>query len=129
MRNIRNTFRKSERISGELSISRLFEKGNSFLVYPVKVVWMKTDSAQPYPVRAAFAVSRKLFRNAPDRNLLRRRMREAYRLHKANFYTSCGSQKFLVIFIYIARDQLSFEIIENGVKSALRKLLVLNSGR
>lgn len=111
------TLSKEERLCGIPRIARLFEAGNSFLVYPLKIVWMPSESEQPTPVVAGFTVSRKLFRKAVDRNLVKRRMREAYRLHKEILYSSCENRKITVMFIYIAPVILPWKNIEKAFRT------------
>ena len=55
-----------------------------------------------------FSVSKRNFKNATDRNLLKRRMREAYRLNKASIG---GTSKLQMAYIYTAKEILSFEEI------------------
>ncbi len=116
------SFCKDERLKGIQSFKQLFDNGESFLVYPVRVVWMPSCSEQLFPVRAAFSVSGKLFPGAADRNLLKRRMKEAYRFKKDSLYKKCSDKKFALVFIYIAREKLPYRKIEKAVSYALEKL-------
>ncbi len=122
MNSGRLTFGKNERLTSPCEIARLFEEGHSFLVFPVKVVWAKSDAEFPFPAKAAFGVSKKNFSNAVDRNYIKRRMREIYRLNKASFYSSAGSAFFYIMFFYIARNKLPYRTIEKAILSALEKI-------
>lgn len=118
----RQTFRKEERLTSATAITRLFDDGNSFVVYPLKVVWMSSSLSHPLPAQVAFAVSRRNFRRAVDRNLLKRRMREAYRTRKGPFYEACGERKIIFMFIYIAKEVLPTENIAKAMANALGRL-------
>lgn len=119
---IKNSFCKDERLKGMLSFKLLFDNGESFLAYPVRVIWMTSGSEQLFPVRAGFSVSRKLFPGAADRNLLKRRMKEVYRLNKNTLYKRCNGKKLSLVFIYIAREKLPYRKIDKAVRYALEKL-------
>jgi len=103
----------------------MFVSGESFLSYPIKVVFLKTDSTQAYPVQAAFTVSKRNFKRAVKRNLLKRRMREAYRLNKPGFYDELTAKKLriAVMFVFIGKDLIEFPIIEKAMISAFKKVL------
>jgi ribonuclease P protein component len=119
------TFHKEERLSSQKIIGELFISGESFLAYPLKVVFLKTDSTQALPVQAAFTVSKRNFKRAVDRNLLKRRMREAYRLNKSGFYEELTAKELhiAVMFVFIGKDMIEFPIIEKAMISAFKKVL------
>lgn len=66
-------------------------------------------------------VSKRQFKRAVDRNLLRRRIREAYRLHKQVLGQE-NSPPTEIAFLYIAKTKATFEEIEKGMKRTLRKI-------
>ena len=103
----------------------MFSSGESFLSYPLKVVFQKTDSSQPYPVQAAFTVSKRNFKRAVKRNLLKRRMREAFRLNKPGFYDELAAKELHIaaMFVFIGKDMIEFSIIEKAMISAFKKVL------
>lgn len=115
------TFKKEERLCSKKQFDSLFAEGTSFLVYPLKIVFVETENDDRYPVKAAFSVSKRLFKRAVKRNLLKRRMREAYRLNKPGFYNQCRDKKLAIIFIYIGKEILSYQKIEAAMKKALNK--------
>src|SRR5476649_2030666 len=75
------TFKKEERLCNKKLIDGLFHSGSSFLCYPYKVSWMLIDGGT-VPAQVVFGVPKKRYKHAVDRNLIKRRTREAYRLHK-----------------------------------------------
>src|ERR1700709_2705743 len=76
------TFKKEERLCNKKLIDKLFHNGSSFLCYPFKASWLLVDGAAQFPVQILFSVSKRRYKHAVDRNLIKRRMRETYRLNK-----------------------------------------------
>jgi ribonuclease P protein component len=119
------TFHKEERLCSQKIIGELFTSGESFLAYPLKVVFLKTNLEVSCPVQAAFTVSKRNFKRAVKRNLLKRRMREAYRLNKASLYDELAARnlQIVVMFVYVGKDVIEYPAIEKGMISAFKKLL------
>ena len=113
------TFRKEERLSKEKLIQELFDKGSSFYLFPFKVFFMPNPD-QEYPFhQVLISVSKRNFKRAVDRNLIKRRIREAYRLNKES--TTCIRTNLLIAYIYSVKDILpSAQIQERLVKTFKR---------
>jgi ribonuclease P protein component len=119
------TFQKGERLCSQKIIGELFTSGESFLAYPLKVVFLNTELPESFPVQAAFTVSKRNFKRAVDRNLLKRRMREAYRLKKTDLYKEIAEKnlQIAIMFVYIGKDIAEYTAIEKSIISAFKKLL------
>lgn len=118
----RYTFPREERLNDTRLISELFETGKSFLIFPVKVVWMKSEQCGSPPLKVVFSVSKRLFKRAVKRNLLKRRMREAYRLNRVALTEEEGISGLCVAFVYIAREELHGSVISRSITNALSRL-------
>ena len=116
------TFKKAERLRSKKQIDKLFSEGKTFLFYPLKVVFTETDFQESYPAQVAFTVSKKLYKKAVKRNLIKRRMREAYRLNKHLLAYAENTSKKAVFFIYIGKEILDFATIEKAMKRSLTGL-------
>jgi ribonuclease P protein component len=112
------TFKKEERLFKEKIIKELFDKGSSFYLYPFKVFFLPNPDRQYSYHQILISVSKKNFKKAVDRNLIKRRIREGYRLNK----NLLGDQNKLVIaYIYSAKEILpSAQIHERLVKTFKR---------
>ena len=118
------TLKKEERLCSQKTLGELFASGESFLVFPLKVVFLKSDVPLPYPAQAAFAVSKRNFKRAVKRNRLKRLMREAYRLNKNPLYDELAAKNLhiSIMFIFVGKDPLEFSIVEKAMISALKKV-------
>lgn len=120
------TFKKEERLCNERLIKLLFQKGSSFLVYPFRVVyWQSEEPAKNFPSQILISVPKRRFKRAPDRNRLKRQIRETFRLNKKTFYEQLPSNKNLLIFsvAYIANEKLEYNFLDQKMKKLLKKLL------
>ena len=112
------TFTKEERLSKEKIIQELFEKGSSFYLYPFKVL-LKRNPDDSFPVhQVMISVSRRNFKKAVHRNLLKRRIRESFRLNK-NLLPP--APKFLIAYIYTAKEILTFAQIQDRFIKTLNR--------
>lgn len=120
MSEIGFSFPKKERVTGEIRVKQLFAEGKSFLVYPLKVVYVREASAD-IPLKVLFSVPKRRFKRANKRNLLKRRMREAYRLRRSSLVEALEhqSQALNVAFTYVANDPLEYAYIERKMVEAL----------
>lgn len=127
MNTIRETFDKSERLCSRKVIAGLFENGNIFYSSLFKVVWGNSPVILPGPAQVAFSVSKKGFRLAVTRNLIKRRLREVYRKNKKVLYEHLIRKNIQLVFVVILRgnkvpDYLS---IEKSIKEMMNKLIIL----
>jgi len=118
---VKNTLKKEERLCSKKIIDRLFAEGTSFLCFPLKIVYLQSELPAKYPAQAAFTVSKKNFKKAVKRNLLKRRMRESYRTNKHTLYRESDKQ-LAVFFIYIGKEIIDYQRIEVAMQKALTKL-------
>src|SRR5690606_31840784 len=114
----RSTFQKNERLHKQKLIQELFTEGSSFYSYPFKV-WFKRNPDTTFPVhQVMISVSRKNFKRAVDRNLIKRRIRESYRLNK-NLLPE--APKLVIAYIYIAKEILTFAQIQERLVKTLNR--------
>jgi ribonuclease P protein component len=119
------TFSKSERLCSRKIITGLMENGNVFYMPFFKVIWLKSDLELPFPAQVAFSVPKRIFRHAVTRNLLKRRMREAYRKNKYILYDFLGTENVRIVFLLIFRDVKvpDYLTIEKSMRKLIGKLI------
>jgi len=119
------TFRKAERLKSRKLIAALFKEGNSFVTYPLRVVWVKAPlPTNEFPIQFTLSVPRRRFRKASQRNVLRRRIRNAYRLHKHQLYQTLEGrdEQFAMMFLYVGKEPLPYSSIEKAAQKAMKRL-------
>src|ERR1700749_303505 len=120
------TFKKEERLCNKKLIDGLFHNGSSFLCYPFKASWMPVDEAAAQnPVQVLISVSKRRYKHAVDRNLVKRPIREAYRLNKQqHLYNALGPVNKNIVFsvAYIGKQIEPFELMEKKMLKLLKQL-------
>lgn len=115
------TLRKSERLCGTTAIAGLFRNGKSGFSHPVKYVF------EPYAgsgVAVMVSVPKRNHKRANKRNLLKRRMREAFRTNRGPLCDLCREKGLglRVALIYGAKEIADFNTIEYAVRNAIAKI-------
>lgn len=126
------SFKKEERLCNVKLIEKLFTNGSSFLVYPFRIVWLRENDISALPVQVLISVPKKRFKRAVDRNLLKRRIREIYRLHKSEYlfpFLNEHSSGLILGITYIGNEIGEYAFLDKKLKDALNrfKKLYLNS--
>jgi ribonuclease P protein component len=120
---LKESFGKNERIKSKKVISSLFDRNSvsnsSFLIYPYKVIFssQKVENFSPKLPQVLISVSKKKFKNATDRNKIKRRSKEAYRTNKVLF-----DKNISMVLIYVAVEILEYKILENSIRGVLARI-------
>jgi ribonuclease P protein component len=125
MNTNRETFDKSERLCSRKIIGELFEDGNIFYNSLFKVVWKIQENGLPAPAQIVFSVSKRGFRLAVTRNLIKRRLREAYRKNKYLLYEILLSKNIQIALVVVVRGNTvpDYATIEKVMKDTIDKLV------
>jgi ribonuclease P protein component len=120
----RQTFGKNERLCRTKLFDEIFENGNVFHTSLFKVAWITSSVSLPSPAQVAIAVPKKSFKLAVTRNLIKRRIKEAYRKKKHILYRLLESENIQVTFIIIYRYSTvaDNEVVEKSVGEVIEKL-------
>jgi len=119
------TFKKEERLCNKKLIDQLFHNGSSFLCYPYRVSWLAVEENAEFPVQVLIAVPKKRYKRAVDRNLVKRRMREAYRLNKQeHLYNllTVANKKIIFSVGYIGKEIEPYPVMEKKMLKLLKQL-------
>ncbi len=108
------TLSKTERLKSRKAIGLLFKEGLSVYKYPILIYFRHNERE----TQAGFSVPKKHFKKAVKRNLLKRRMKEGYRLNK--HYVA--NLQMDIMIIYTAKKEEPFAKIETSIIQLLSNL-------
>ena len=112
------SFSKRERISEKKIIDSLFSSGKKFGVYPFDVRFLNQDENSDAISKVLITVSSSKVKSAVKRNLLKRRIKESYRINK----NIISNKSLMIAFIYISEEIFKFLVINKAIKKILKKL-------
>ena len=123
----RNTFPLREHLKSKSAIEQVYANGASVTSFPMRAIFVEQPQEAQDPTAAILInVSKKRFRHAVDRNLIKRRIREAYRTSKHPFIEAlekCG-KKMAVAIIYIDNKHNSTAFIRKKMAKLLESILI-----
>jgi len=123
---MKHTFCKEERLCSKILIDSLFEEKDKlkFTQYPWMVIAKKTELNSKYPAQVMFSVSKRKVKLAVNRNKVKRRAKEAYRLNKDILYKSLEKQnkQLVLCFIYLEKKPLPYSLTEEKIIVLLSRL-------
>jgi ribonuclease P protein component len=119
---VKATFHKRERLCSQTQIDLIFATGLHAKAYPLRAAFVFTAMEQAPSVRVMFVVPKRSFKRAVDRNFLKRRMREAYRLQKNEFYAQLGSKQINLAILYTGKEQSDYATIYKSMSKLLNNI-------
>ncbi len=122
---MRFTFCRTERLRSTKRISDIYKDGHTGFCYPFRYVWLDAPVNVPgFTCQLMIAVSKRRFGKAAHRNLIRRRVREAYRLNKALLYSPLETKNhsLSLVIAYVANTIEPYAVIERKLIVLLQKL-------
>ena len=120
-------FTKEERLCSRKLLDLLFKNGSSFLLYPFRVSYLFVPGDSAFPAQVVINVSKKRFKRAHDRNLIKRRTREAYRILKSSaLYPLLDhpDQLLLLSLQFIGKEHYEYAFFEKKLAGVLQKLIL-----
>lgn len=117
-------FYASERLKLKKHIETLFSQGKVFSVKPIiiKYLWVNKDKENEPPTKSGFAVSKKKFKKAVQRNSIKRLMREVWRLHKPEFAEQPSDKQLHVFFIFNSQEFPDFTTVHKAMEKGIMLL-------
>ena len=120
-----HTFNKSERLNNKVAINNLFEKGQVVVLSPFRLVWIENNNSKYSIAQTLISVPKRNISLATKRNVIKRRMNEAFRLNKEKLYTELNekNKQINIAIIYQKQEIQTYKIIEQKITLLLSRLI------
>ena len=115
-------YSKKDKLKSKKQIEALFTYGKSVTVFPLKLVYLKTDFNDESVLKTGVSVSKKLHKTAVARNRIKRLIRETYRLNKPLFFNN-STTAYAFMILYISNDDTTFKELNSKIKLLFKKFL------
>ena len=116
---------KNQKLCNKKVIDRLFANGKSISEKPFRAIWDIEKANDDIYTKVLIIVSKKRLKLAVDRNTMKRRIRESYRLNK-NKLECCldkGNQQLHLAIIYQKEEILDYMLLDKKINLLLDRLI------
>ena len=120
----KSSLNKKERIKSRKLISTLFSSGKKLRQGPLLLIWDIVEPAQATAdVMFGVSVSKRSFKRAVDRNLIKRNIREAFRLQKIELINSLEKDHnaYGLFVVYVGREIGDYHEMDRSMRRLLTK--------
>jgi len=115
-------YRKKDKLKSKKHIEQLFNEGKAITVYPLRLVYLKTEYDDDSIIKTGVSVSKRLHKTAVARNHIKRLLREAYRLNKPIYFNN-SSTSYSLMILYLSKDGTTFDKLNNSMKLLFGKFI------
>ena len=115
---------KDEKLCSRTAINRLFDEGQSLMAFPLRAAYRVRPCGE-HPVQFLISIPKKRIRKAVGRVLLRRRIREAYRLQRRQLLTPTLEQQSVgvdIAFVYLDSIPAHYSVIAERMTLLLQRI-------
>ncbi|MER3375761.1 MAG: ribonuclease P protein component [Allomuricauda sp.] len=115
-------FPKKEKLKSKILFESLFNEGKSVSRFPLKLIYLNTPFDDGAKIKVGVVAPKKKFKNAVDRNRIKRLLREAYRHNKSLIFNNIEGN-FAFLFLYLGNKMPGYADIEVAMKQLMEDFL------
>jgi len=125
------SFNKNEKLKSRKIIDEIFKSGKSLLEFPLKLYYIPIVEEAETIIQFGVSVPKKNIKRAVKRNLLKRRIKEAYRLNKSRLLNDeCfKGAKYAFLIVYLEKSEINYHSIEEKIISLLNRFKTIHEKR
>lgn len=119
---------KDEKLKSQKNIEQLFSEGKSVFHSGFTLVYLAKPLDAAFPAQVGFSVPKRFYKQATDRNRVKRLMREAYRKNKWPLYEHLLAKQLKVslLFVFKGKTIPDQNTVNQAVITCLQKLIKLH---
>ena len=119
-----NGFSKINRLTSKTQIQRIFTEGNRLYEAPFSVLFLNNINTDDSNLQIAISVPKKKITSAVKRNLIKRKIREAFRIQSENLISQLEKhdRKIILMIIYSDTKPQNFSLIKSKISLTLQRL-------
>lgn len=115
-------YSKNDKLKSKKLIEQLFTEGKAVSVFPLRLVYLKTEFNDDSILKTGVSVSKRLHKKAVDRNHIKRLLREAYRLNKPQYFNT-KTTTYAFMILYISKDKTTFTELNTKMQLLFKKFI------
>ena len=118
-------FPKKQKICSHYAIERLFANGKSISEKPFRVIWNFEENRDNVSLKSLIVVSKKRVKSAVERNIVKRRIKEAYRIQKKKLelFLETNNLQLNLAIIYQEEEIIDYKSLEQKINLLLNRLI------
>ena len=118
-------FPKKQKLCDSIAIDSLFQGGSSMAQNYVRVIWKFEKNNVDVNLKSIFIVPKKRISLAYKRNIIKRRMRESFRIHKKKLESLLENQnkQMNLAIIYNSQEIKYYNCIDEKINLILNRLI------
>lgn len=110
---------RQEKLKSRIIINRLFTKSSVLVNYPLRLLSCSVEGLDS-SIQVGVTVSKRNFKEAVDRNRIKRQLRESYRLNQSILKSKLTSPQAFMI-MYVGKEKLKTQDIQYKMRELFEK--------
>ena len=112
------SYSNKEKLKSKKLIEKLFSEGKAVSAFPLRLIYLKEGETN----KVGVSVSKRNFKNAVDRNRVKRLLREAYR-HNKKMLIDNNVEGYALMILYISKDLPDYDLVNDKTQVLFSKFL------
>jgi len=116
---------KNYKLCSKIAIQELFDAGTSVKCYPFVAIIKEVEFDTEIPFKIVFSAPKRTFKKAVQRNAIKRKSKEAFRLNKniLETYLKQNNKQIALFLVYSTLEEFDHVILQKKIKKLFDKII------